>query len=161
MDLKHVRSPLGVVAVLLLLAVPATPAEAQTCTPATTPCQTCPAPPPCPAPTDPTCGGFKSCGPFGCGGNTTFTTSTITCPGAFAQTTLTTTQAVGPGNICVGPNKSIGCAIAAGTSNINTNTDTILFSAAVGVPTLSVWGFGVLVVTLGALALRRLRSRPI
>ncbi|MGH7340653.1 MAG: IPTL-CTERM sorting domain-containing protein, partial [Candidatus Rokuibacteriota bacterium] len=84
-------------------------------------------------------------------GNTTFTTSTVTCTGAFDQTTTTTTVALGPGHICVGPNKSVGFFVCPGTQNINTN---------VAVPTLSVWGFGVLVVTLGAFALRRLRVTP-
>lgn len=144
------------VAAVLALGLVGTVADAQPiCTPVTTPCQTCPDPPPCPPPTDPTCGGFKfSTG----GGNTSFTTSTVTCTGAFAQNTVTTTSTLGPGNICVGPNKSIGCAIAPGTANINTNTDTITAAiVGVAIPTLSVWAFGLLTVLLAAFALRRLR----
>ena len=140
----------GLVCVLCLLG---TGAQAQTtCVPATIPCQTCPPPPPCTPSNTP-------CGP-NLGTNNTFTTSSQTCAGSFAQETTTFEQTIGPANICIGPNKSVGCLVPVGTQNFNANVQTILFSAAVGVPTLSVWGFGILVVSLGALALRRLRSRP-
>ena len=143
---------LRVAGLLCVLGLLGTGAQAQTtCVPATVPCQTCPPPPPC-TPSSTPCGGST---------NTTVTTSSQTCAGSFAQETTTIETTVGPANICVGPNKSVGCLVPVGTQNFNGHVQTILFSAAVGVPTLSVWGFGVLVVTLGALALRRLRSRPI
>ena len=146
---------LRVAGLLCLLCLLGTGAQAQsTCVPATVPCQTCPPPPPCTPSSTP-------CQPTGGVNNATITTSSQTCAGSFAQNTVTVENAVGPANICIGPDKSVGCLVPAGTVNINGNSQTILFSAAVGVPTLSVWGFGVLVVTLGALALRRLRSRPI
>jgi hypothetical protein len=131
-------------------------AYGQICSPPSTPCQQCPSPPPCPAPTDPTCGGFRSSNGSS---NTTFSTSTVSCSGSFAQNTVTVENAIGPANICVGPQKSIGCAVASGTQNFNANTDSI-FAGAVLVPALSIWGLGALVVGLGALALRRLRLRP-
>jgi hypothetical protein len=120
------------------------------CTPATTPCQTCPSPPPCVPSNTP-------CGPTGIT-NTTFTTSTVSCSGGFAQNTVTIEHALGPAHICVGPQKSVGCLVAAGTDNFNANTDSI-FASVVAVPTLSLWGLGALVVALGAWALRRLRLR--
>jgi exosortase sorting signal-containing protein len=146
---------LRVAGLLFLLCLLGTGAQAQTtCFPATIPCQTCPAPPPCTPSNTP-------CAPVG-PTNVTTTTSFVSCTGSFDQNTITPLEnTIGPANICIGPNKSVGCLVPAGTSNVNINTHTILFSAAVGVPTLSVWGFGLLVVTLGALALRRLRSRPI
>jgi hypothetical protein len=145
---------LRVAGLLCVLGLLGTGAQAQTttCVPATVPCQTCPPPPPCTSSNTP-CGSGAN--------NTTATTSTVTCAGSFAQETVTSETTVGPANICIGPNKSVGCLVPVGTVNINAHVHTILFSAAVGVPTLSVWAFGLLVVTLGALALRRLRSRPI
>ncbi len=144
------RTRLLILGTALTLGVAGGWAHAQpTCNPATTPCQTCPAPPACVPSSTP-------CGPTG-GSNTTFTTSTVSCSGSFAQNTITVQTAVGPANICVGPQKSVGCFVAAGTVNLNANTDSILAGAVV-VPTLSLWGFGALAAALGAVALRRLAS---
>ncbi len=121
------------------------------CNPSTTPCQTCPAPPPCSAPTNATCLGALTIG------NTTFTNSTVHCAGSFAQTTVITDYTMGPALICYGPEKSMGCLVPSGYDSFNTNTDTI----GVAIPTLSVWALCALAVALGALALRRLRGpRP-
>jgi hypothetical protein len=136
------------------LALGATVAAAQpSCDPATTPCQTCPEPPPC-APS------AVLCQDVGSGSsNTTFTTSTLTCGGAFPQSTVTLEATIGPANICVGPDRSVGCQVATGSTNFNAHTDTIL-GGAVAVPTLSLWALGGLAVAVGALALRRLAAPP-
>jgi len=121
-------------------------ARAQTvCVPATTPCQTCPAPPAC-VPSSTPCGASSTSG-------TTFTTSTVSCPGPFAQHTFSTSNALGPTNICIGPEKSIGCFVPAGTQNVNVNDDAVLGASTAGVPTLSVWGLIALAAGLGAVAL--------
>ena len=119
------------------------------CDPSTTPCQTCPPPPAC-TPSNTPC---AVVGPS----NTTFTFSLQTCAGSFDQQTTTIEEAIGPASICIGPDRSVGCVVPIGTSNINAHVDTILGSA-VAIPTLSFWGLGALAVALGALALRRLAS---
>ena len=122
------------------------------CTPPSTPCQQCPSPPP----------GVPSntpCSALGPGTNTTFTTSTVSCSGSFAQNTVTAETVTGPAHICIGPQKSVGCLVPAGTDNINANTDSI-FASAVAIPTLSLWGLGALAVALGAWALRKLAASP-
>ena len=43
------------------------------------------------------------------------------------ETSVTTTTAIGPGTILIGPNQSITFFVAAGTTNINTNTHTEYF----------------------------------
>jgi hypothetical protein len=58
----------------------------------------------------------------------------------------------------VGPDRSVGCQVAPGTTNVNIHTDTIL--AGVAVPALSLWALGGLAVAVGALALRRLAAPP-
>jgi hypothetical protein len=133
----------------LALGLASTPARAQACNPATTPCQTCP-PATC-TPTNTPCGSVVP-------GNITTTTSTLTCNGSFAQTTTAFTLTFGPTQICIGPNQNQGCIVPAGVENIDTATETILFSA-VAVPTLSLWGLGALVAGLAAVALRRLAAR--
>jgi hypothetical protein len=140
------------VGVAFALGVAAVGAHAQTCIPSTSPCQTCPAPAPC-VPSAISCGstGFGSCP----AGQTCFSTSTTSCTGGFAQVTVSTETVFGPINICIGPNRTVGCLVPAGTTHINTNTTTIAASPHAA-PSLSWSGLGVLALSLGGLAVRRL-----
>jgi hypothetical protein len=127
-------------------------ASAQTnCEPATTPCQVCPPPPACtPSAT--------LCSDLGSGGstNTSTTASSLICTGAFDQTTVVVEENIGPTQICVGPDRSIGCTVPAGNNNFNLTTHSIVAGSPVAVPTLSLWALGALVAGLGGSALRRL-----
>jgi hypothetical protein len=118
------------------------------CTPSTTPCQTCPPPPPCTPSSTP-------CGPVG-PTSTTSTASSQTCSGSFAQETITVEEAIGPINICTGPDRSVGCFVPAGTNNFNVHVDTLLGAGTVAIPALSFWGLGALAITLAVVALRRI-----
>jgi uncharacterized repeat protein (TIGR01451 family) len=66
------------------------------------------------------------------------------CPAGTAKvatgttTTVTTTQALGPGTIQTGPCKSQPFFVAAGTTNINTNTETTTTFACVLLPDLAI-----------------------
>ena len=131
-----------------VLALASASAYAQICNPPSTPCQHCP-----PATCTPTTN------PCGFGANvTTASASTASCTGSFSQVTVATTAVVGPADLCVGPNRSVGCHVAPGGVNFDTLTETISAST-VAIPTLSIWGLGALLAGLGALALRRL-SQP-
>lgn len=122
------------------------------------------------------------CGAVGGGGGTTTSTTSTSHHTTYStaenctphtQETVTTTQALGPGWICIGddggdkiyPNCSPGFPfnVAAGTTNINTNTHTETFvCSAEPIPTLSEWaqiGMAALLVGGGLLALRRTRQR--
>jgi hypothetical protein len=135
----------------LALGLAGASAYAQVCVPPSTPCQHCP-PPTC-TPTN-TCPSGVALGPPG----TTGTVSTASCAGSFSQNTVTTTMYIGPADLCVGPNRSVGCHVPSGGTNFDNLTETI--SASTAIPTLSIWGLGALAVGLGALALRRLTLRP-
>jgi hypothetical protein len=134
----------------LALGLAGTSAYAQVCVPPSTPCQHCPPPTCTPSNTCPS----TALGPPGITG----TVSTASCAGRFSQVTVTRTMYVGPADLCVGPNQSVGCHVPAGVTNFDMLTETISESAAI--PTLSIWGLGALAVGLGALALRRLTLRP-
>lgn len=142
----------------LLLAVMATmgalqPAAAQSCIPSTTPCQTCALPTSCGTP------------PPGCygSGNTTNSTTELTCSGALDQTTTEVLFTIGGAGgadtvICIGPGGTQPARICAGQQNFNTVTHTITASP-VAIPTLSVWGLALVGGGLGIAAVRRLRRR--
>ena len=122
----------------------------QACSPSTEPCQTCPPPASCSPPTN-TCDG-----PAG----RTQTFSTSHCTGAFAQTTATLEETVGPADICIGPERSIGFRVCPGSINLHTATSVV---AAPGAPAvedvpMSPWGLLVMAAGLAAVVLRRLRG---
>jgi IPTL-CTERM motif len=106
-------------------------------------------------------------GDVGGGGTITTTTSTThhtthsaaaDCV-AHAETTVTQTTSLGPGTILIGEDQSATFFVAAGTTNINTNTHTEFFICdATPIPTLSEWaqiGMAALLLGGGLLALRR------
>jgi|GEM_PF-4036427 len=95
-----------------------------------------------------------------CGGNGLFAnvTSTTSCTGSAARVTVTQRTLLGPGEICFGPEQSVGCRLLFAGRAIETNTETVSVSPPT-IPTLAVWGLGALVAVLGAVALRRLRPR--
>ena len=95
-----------------------------------------------------------------CGGTGLFAnvTSTTSCTGSAARVTVTQRHLLGPGEICFGPEQSVGCGLLFGGMVIETNTETVSVSPPT-IPTLAVWGLGALVAVLGAVALRRLRLR--
>jgi hypothetical protein len=132
------RVSVVVAAVVVCLSV--VPARAQT------PPQ-CPAPPACVS-SDTPCDAICITSPC----ILTVTTSTNHCAGSTTHTNDFTTTAIGPQHICVGENRTVGCLVPAGKTNINTETEFIAAGAAI--PTLSIWGLGVLAVGLGILALR-------
>jgi hypothetical protein len=78
----------------------------------------CPAPPPCPPPEN-TCDNPDT---------TTFSYSTTSCFGDTASETVTTDTVDGGATgvaICIGPEKSVGFFVCPGTSNVNTNIETV------------------------------------
>ena len=81
----------------------------------------CPPPPACQPAED------RTCDPNG--DTTTFTFSTTTCFGATPSETVTTDTTDGAltgVDICVGPERSVGFFVCPGTSNVNTNIETVL-----------------------------------
>jgi hypothetical protein len=99
------------------------PGATPTCDPATTPCQFCAPPPPC-TPSSTLCEDFEV------GGTDDLTTilalSTFTCQGAFDQVTVFVEDTIGPAQICIGADKSVGCTLLAGTTVFNTHALTIV-----------------------------------
>ncbi|HVT59326.1 MAG TPA: IPTL-CTERM sorting domain-containing protein [Thermoanaerobaculia bacterium] len=149
--MSHPRSVVAVAALALGLA--GASAVAEVCDPASTPCQHCPSPPPCtPSNTCP----FFALGPPG----TYAVASWVSCAGSFSQVTATTTSYIGPADLCVGADRSVGCHVPPGTKLYDSLTERIAARTAATIPTLSVWALGSLAAGLGALALRRLRPRP-
>lgn len=148
-DLPPARVPVRrALALAAPLALAAVLAGAQpVCIPSTTPCQVCP-PPPC-TPSGTQCGG----------GNVDNLTleATLTCTGTQAQTTISVQTIIGPATVCYGPQKAQSCTLCPGCEAVVTEVDSIT-TAAVLVPTLSLWGLGALAALLGALALRRLSA---
>jgi hypothetical protein len=154
------RSILRLLAGLLpMLALATTsPAAAQSCTPSTVPCQTCPLPTSCGTPAP---GCFQPPG----GGNVTATVTELSCVGSFPQETVEVQLTIGGAGpvgtetiLCIGPGAAQPVRICAGTQNINTILHTITVSP-VAIPTLSVWGLVLVGGGLGVAALRRLRRR--
>ena len=111
-------------------------ADSTSCVPATTPCQTCPPPPVC-NPSSTPCGRYT-------GSFQSTTASFITCSGATNQETTLLETTIGPGNICMGVNKSVGCLVPAGKTNLNFVTHTIVgvtgVSSTVTVPIVLIFG---------------------
>jgi hypothetical protein len=95
------------------------------------------------------------------GSNITNTTSesTLECVGNPAQTNVSVVTVIGPATLCTGTDKSVGFCVVAGGQDIDTNVETVTPASVVTIPTLSIWGLGILFVGLGALALRRLAQR--
>jgi hypothetical protein len=150
------RSVIAIAALALGLGGAAASAQSS-CDPASTPCQHCPPPPAC-APSN-TCPDV-AIGPPGYYG----AVSSTSCAGSFPQVTRTLTSYVGPADLCVGVNASVGCHLAANTHLDLFATETIAASSAAQIPTLSGWALGALAAGLGvlgalALALRR-RTLP-
>ena len=77
----------------------------------------CPPPPPCAPPVGATCEGVTE---------TTITESTVTCYGSAASVTMTVEETVGPADICVGAEKSVGFHVCPGTVNSDFSTETVL-----------------------------------
>jgi hypothetical protein len=110
-------------------------------------------------PTSPSCGVVASGCPGGLTiGNDTFVNTTTSCVGSSPSTTVSTLPYVGPNDLCVGPNRTVPCHVGAGDFLFATNTETVTANA-VAVPTLSLWGLGILATLLVAFALRGLATR--
>lgn len=87
-------------------------------------------------------------------GAQTFTTTTSTtsgtssgCP-AHVEVTITTETTFGPATILIGENRSQVYFVAAGATNVNTNTHTQSFVCAAPVPMLAGWSVGLLAMLL-------------
>lgn len=137
--------------VLVAVAALGTPGlMAQSCDPATTPCQTCPLP--------------TNCGPLppGCVGptNITFVSTELYCTGNFDQTTTEVQFTIGSDTlICYGENGNTPGRVCAGQQAFNTITHNVTGPSPITIPTLSLWGLLAVAGLLGAVALRRL-ARP-
>lgn len=96
--------------------------------------------------------------------DTTATTSTTThasagCP-PHVEISVTTSVTIGPATILVGENQSQVFFVAAGTTNVNTNTHTEIFVCVpAAVPALSSPALGALASLLSMLAVPALRTR--
>jgi hypothetical protein len=140
--------------VLVAVAALGTPGlMAQSCDPATTPCQTCP---------QPSCGPLPAeCLLVGGGSNVSTVSTDLFCTGNFDQTTIEVQLTIGAVDtlICYGPGGTTPGRVCAGTQALNTVTHNVTGPSPITIPTLSLWGLLAVAGLLGAVALRRL-ARP-